>query len=90
LSGSQQMEAFIYSRKCQTLGVPRQSRGFTHDYYAKNLHIKPFSKAGRAQISHYGSEYKYFLLVISKITCFSLTGSLFLVPLEKMIIDEKK
>jgi len=21
-----------YSRKCQTLGVPRQSRGFTHDY----------------------------------------------------------
>ena len=26
-------KAFLYSLKCQTLGVPRQSRGFTHDYY---------------------------------------------------------
>lgn len=27
------LETFIHSRKCQTLGVPQQSWGFTRDYY---------------------------------------------------------
>ena len=34
-------EAYLCSRNCQTPGVPRQSRGFTRDYYRSGNRAKP-------------------------------------------------
>jgi len=43
----QAMEA-SHSRNCQTLGVPRQSRGFTRDYYPPRCVSRrwPYSRFG--------------------------------------------